>query len=182
MSHSNVILNSFSFAQCLRGFALARAACAESRREVVSGSGDRGLRQSNASSARAGLGTHVVLLSFYPAKRLERLLLRLRCFYVALRAHFHRLYYFIHCRNSGPNSRECPDCGCVEVTCWARITRGRREIAACLLPKHNILDSLRGSSVKIGTIQRRFAWPLRKDDTHKSKSVNFFFESRIAGC
>ena len=24
-------------------------------------------------------------------------------------------------------------------------------------------DSLRGSSVKIGTIQRRLAWPLRKD-------------------
>ena len=30
------------------------------------------------------------------------------------------------------------------------------------------LDSLRGSSVKIGTVQRRLAWPLRKDDTHKS--------------
>ena len=37
-------------------------------------------------------------------------------------------------------------------------------------------DSLRGSSVKIGTIQRRLAWPLRKDDTHKSRSVNNFFE------
>ena len=35
-----------------------------------------------------------------------------------------------------------------------------------------ILDSLRGSSVKIGTIQRRLAWPLRKEDTHKSRSVN----------
>ena len=32
-------------------------------------------------------------------------------------------------------------------------------------------DSLRGSSVKIGTMQRRLAWPLRKDDTHKSRSV-----------
>ena len=39
----------------------------------------------------------------------------------------------------------------------------------------SILDSLRGSSVKIGTIQRRLAWPLRKDDTHKSRSVNNFF-------
>jgi len=39
----------------------------------------------------------------------------------------------------------------------------------------NLLDSLRGSSVKIGTIQRRLAWPLRKDDTHKSRSVNNFF-------
>jgi hypothetical protein len=37
-----------------------------------------------------------------------------------------------------------------------------------------LLDSLRGSSVKIGTIQRRLAWPLRKDDTHKSRSVNNF--------
>ena len=37
---------------------------------------------------------------------------------------------------------------------------------------HIILHFLRGSSVKIGTIQRRLAWPLRKDDTHKSRSVN----------
>ena len=37
-----------------------------------------------------------------------------------------------------------------------------------------LLDSLRGSSVKIGTIQRRLAWPLRKDDTHKSRSVSNF--------
>ena len=35
-------------------------------------------------------------------------------------------------------------------------------------------DSLRGSSVKIGTMQRRLAWPLRKDDTYKSRSVNNF--------
>jgi len=34
------------------------------------------------------------------------------------------------------------------------------------------LDSLRGSSVNIGAIQRRLAWPLRKDDTHNSRSVN----------
>merc|ERR1711994_548525 len=37
------------------------------------------------------------------------------------------------------------------------------------------LDSFRGSSVKIGTIQRRLAWPLRKDDTHKSRSDTSFF-------
>ena len=41
------------------------------------------------------------------------------------------------------------------------------------------MDSLRGSSVKIGTIQRRLAWPLRKDDTHKSRSVNNFFASLL---
>ena len=35
-------------------------------------------------------------------------------------------------------------------------------------------DSLRGSSVEIGTRRRGLAWPLRKDDTHKSRSVNNF--------
>ena len=39
---------------------------------------------------------------------------------------------------------------------------------------HIYKDSFRGSSVKIGTIQRRLAWPLRKEDTHKSRSVNNF--------
>ena len=36
-------------------------------------------------------------------------------------------------------------------------------------------DSPRRSSDKIGTIQRRLAWPLRKDDTHKSRRVTKFF-------
>ena len=31
------------------------------------------------------------------------------------------------------------------------------------------------SSEKIGTIQRRLAWPLRKDDTHKSRMYHFCF-------
>ena len=43
------------------------------------------------------------------------------------------------------------------------------------LARNVLLDSLRGSSVKIGTIQRRLAWPLRKDDTHKLRSGNNFF-------
>ena len=50
-----------------------------------------------------------------------------------------------------------------------------RMFYVCPTNKDVILDSLRGSSVKIGTIQRRLAWPLRKDDTHKSRSVNNFF-------
>ena len=40
-------------------------------------------------------------------------------------------------------------------------------------------------SVKIGTIQRRLAWPLRKDDTHKSRSVTNFFaflDSHLCVC
>jgi len=37
-----------------------------------------------------------------------------------------------------------------------------------------------GTSDKIGTIQRRLAWPLRKDDTHKSRNgPNFFFPKTI---
>ena len=38
----------------------------------------------------------------------------------------------------------------------------------------NLLDTFRGSSAKIGTTQRRLAWPLRKDDRHKSRSVPNF--------
>ena len=34
------------------------------------------------------------------------------------------------------------------------------------------MDSLRGSFVKLGTILGILAWPLRKDDTHNSRSVN----------
>ena len=45
-----------------------------------------------------------------------------------------------------------------------------------------LTDSLRGSSDKIGTIQRRLAWPLRKDDTHKSRSVPSFYLSLEASC
>ena len=43
------------------------------------------------------------------------------------------------------------------------------------------LDSPRRSSDKIGTIQRRVAWPLRKDDTHKSRRVTKFFWLLRAG-
>ena len=46
--------------------------------------------------------------------------------------------------------------------------------------KSFFLDSLRGSSVKIGTIQRRLEWPLRKDDTHKSRSVKNFLPTRLS--
>ena len=43
---------------------------------------------------------------------------------------------------------------------------------------HCPVDSHRGSSDKIGTIQRRLAWPLRKDDTLKSRSVTSFLLMR----
>ena len=41
--------------------------------------------------------------------------------------------------------------------------------------KYNRYWDPNGSSVKIGTIQRRLAWPLRKDDTLKSRGVYPFF-------
>ena len=39
-----------------------------------------------------------------------------------------------------------------------------------------------GTSVKIGTIQRRLAWPLRKDDTHKSRMYHFFDTNDTLWC
>ena len=45
-------------------------------------------------------------------------------------------------------------------------------------------DSLQGSSVKLGTIQIILSWPLRKDDTHTSRSVNnsfFLFQKQTKG-
>ena len=44
----------------------------------------------------------------------------------------------------------------------------RKSAAASIVPE--------GTSDKIGTIQRRLAWPLRKDDTHKSRNGPNFFE------
>ena len=42
------------------------------------------------------------------------------------------------------------------------------------------LDSLRGSSINIGTIQRILAWPLHKDDMHKSRSVKNTLQTRLS--
>ena len=51
-----------------------------------------------------------------------------------------------------------------------------RQLPSAYDPCRVLFDgtSLR-SSAKIGTIQRRLAWPLRKDDTHKSRIVSVFF-------
>ena len=68
----------------------------------------------------------------------------------------------------------------LEGFCWGKacLAEGWSATFAANKPQRNsrlvLLDSLRGSSVKIGTIQRRLAWPLRKDDTHKSRSVTNF--------
>ena len=55
------------------------------------------------------------------------------------------------------------------------LTLHRAEWVYMTLPAIIQLDSLRGSPVKIGTIRRILAWPLRKDDTHNSRSVSMFF-------
>ncbi|TKY74920.1 hypothetical protein E2542_SST03685 [Spatholobus suberectus] len=39
-----------------------------------------------------------------------------------------------------------------------------------------------GTSDKIGTIQRRLAWPLRKDDTHKSRNRSKYFLDFFVYC
>ena len=68
----------------------------------------------------------------------------------------------------------------LEGFCWGKacLAEGWSATFAANKPQRNsrlvLLDSLRGSSVKIGTIQRRLAWPLRKDDTHKARSVTNF--------
>ena len=43
------------------------------------------------------------------------------------------------------------------------------------------LKETQGPSVQIGTIQSRLAWPLRKDDLHKSRNVFKFFFGRGIG-
>ena len=43
-------------------------------------------------------------------------------------------------------------------------------------------DSLRGSSVKIGTVQRILAWPLRKDDVHRPRGVNKMHKLEMMRC
>ena len=54
----------------------------------------------------------------------------------------------------------------------SRVAASVRRSAVMVYMQRYVSDSLRGSSVKIGTMQRGLAWPLRKDDTHKSRSVN----------
>ncbi|CAL9084745.1 unnamed protein product [Musa textilis] len=64
-----------------------------------------------------------------------------------------------------------------------------REAKSALVLYYSVSGSVVSSetSDKIGTIQRRLAWPLRKDDTHKSRNgPNFFsltgFFRSLSGC
>ena len=60
----------------------------------------------------------------------------------------------------------------------AQLLDFKKENCPCMCVPKVRTDSLRRSSDKIGTIQRRLAWPLRKDDTHKSRRVTKFFAPR----
>ena len=75
----------------------------------------------------------------------------------------------------GTDSFVCTPLVCMQRECPQHEESG--DLIGCSWPYicYPTVDPLRGSSVKIGTIQRRLAWPLRKDDTHKSRSVNNFF-------
>merc|ERR1711895_347583 len=81
-------------------------------------------------------------------------------------------------RGRGFNSRTAPVFA--EMTVGILIicahNEALRQLPSAYDPSRVLFDgtSLR-SSAKIGTIQRRLAWPLRKDDTHKSRMYHFCF-------
>ena len=100
------------------------------------------------------------------------------------RPHTAYLYKFSKC-NFVRQIVWCFSCCFMQWLSWKELCRlvvaGIRELSNCQTLKHfehfayfTPVDSLRGSSDKIGTIQRRLAWPLRKNDTHKSRSVTSF--------
>ena len=58
--------------------------------------------------------------------------------------------------------------------CILRCSRPPCDVLGFDTMQYVVLHFLRGSSAKLGTIQRRLAGPLRKDDMHKSRNVNSF--------
>ena len=72
---------------------------------------------------------------------------------LVLNFRFHLFIYFFFCRNNNFWYNWA-----VEILLFRKLSEPRKR-----------------SSAKIGTIQRRLAWPLRKDDTHKSRMYHFCF-------
>ena len=63
----------------------------------------------------------------------------------------------------------------LSTTTWVpnpRHFRQRLSVANALPLSTSKSDPLRRSCINIGTAQRRLAWPLRKNDTHKARSVS----------
>ena len=80
-----------------------------------------------------------------------------------------------------PTSGPCPvgrwDCrarGRKQQFSTTSLTQRRDHLLISCCAEAQLVPS--GTSDKIGTIQRRLAWPLRKDDTHKSRNGPNFFE------
>ncbi|CAK9208599.1 unnamed protein product [Sphagnum jensenii] len=70
------------------------------------------------------------------------------------------------------------------ATQWKHGSQKRRKTLYTATPAAIVISEARNddcatggcpTSDKIGTIQRRLAWPLRKDDTHKSRNGPNFF-------
>ena len=63
---------------------------------------------------------------------------------------------------------------CGVVWCGVGLVRGNMHFVAMACVGDDRNRGHTRSSAKIGTIQRRLAWPLRKDDTHKSRMYHTF--------
>ena len=93
------------------------------------------------------ISTHITCIHVYMYTRIHVYMYTCICTRVCVRASVHTGHSSLRCRFR-------PPCAAFPVA-------------------H--VDSLRGSSVKFGTIQIILAWPLSQDDTHKSRSGNNFW-------
>ncbi|OEL18730.1 hypothetical protein BAE44_0020247, partial [Dichanthelium oligosanthes] len=74
----------------------------------------------------------------------------------------------------GPPERASDQAG-VRSGVYSHLAQLKTGTPAYKARRHKLAVSSETSD-KIGTIQRRLAWPLRKDDTHKSRNGPNFFE------
>ena len=103
---------------------------------------------------------------------------RRACFGVAVGRWSSGMILALGARGRGFNSRTAPIFAEITVSVFIICAHNEalRRLPSAHDPSRVLFDgtSLR-SSAKIGTIQRRLAWPLRKDDTHKSRMYHFCF-------
>ena len=103
---------------------------------------------------------------------------RRACFGIAVGRWSSGMILALGARGRGFNSRTAPVFAeiAVSILIICAHNEALRQLPLAHYPNRVLFDgtSLR-SSAKIGTIQRRLAWPLRKDDTHKSRMYHFYF-------